>query len=88
MTMRLGGKHNWRYQSTWHEKKVAPGRWRFTSPQVKTRLGKQMQGFRSTPRGTTFLWNIRATQRMKKVGPNRYVGQMTGTKSLKARMSR
>jgi len=80
MTMRIGGVHNWNYKSRWREKKIAHGKWRFHSSQTKNRAGKQLEGFHSAPKGTTFVWGIRARQVLRKVSPNRYKGHMTGTK--------
>ena len=85
MTMRIGYQHRWKYRSHWHEKKIGPGRWVFRSMQTKLRKGRQMRRFGSTRRGTTFRWRIRATQLMRKVGRNKYVGRMSGRKSLISR---
>lgn len=83
--MRTHGRHDWRYHSTWHERKRGKGLWWFSSPQEKVRLGRQTKRWHGTPRNTVFIWRVRAVQHMRKVGRNRYVGGMTGVKSLLGR---
>lgn len=85
MTMRIGGKHRWKYNTRWNERKTRPGTWTFNATQTKHRLGKQMHSTHSTPIGTTFHWKINARQKMTKIGPNTYRGSMQGHKRFVSR---
>jgi hypothetical protein len=87
MTMKVGGSHKWRYRSNWHEKKVAPGTWKFHTSQTKVRKGRQFSERQGVRTGTTFTWRIRGKQVMHKVGPNKYIGHMKGTKKFVKRRS-
>ena len=86
MTMRTGGSHKWKYRSNWHEKKVKKGTWRFVNKQTKFRKGERFNRKQGAPVGSTYIWDIKAKQRMTKTGPNTYKGEMVGTKRFMRRL--
>lgn len=75
--MRKGSRHNWAYRGRWFERKIAPGKWRFSF--MATKRQKAHPGVK---RGSRFIWKINGVQRAVKTKSGRYQTKFTGTKKL------
>lgn len=75
-----GYTHNWTYRGKWHEKKIAPGKWR-----IKFRATKRTRAGRGGPKpGFKILWGFKnVKQRAIKTGKGKYQTELTGIKYVK-----
>src|ERR687898_3145668 len=79
-SMRVGGTHQWYYDTgEWKEKKITPDKWELTYSVSKTRAWQAPEGS-GVPVGTEYHWYILAHQNVRKLDANSYVTSMTGLK--------
>ena len=79
-SMRVGGTHQWYYDTgEWKEKKITPDKWEFTYSVRKTRAWQAPEGS-GVPVGTEYHWYILAHQNVRKLDANSYTTSMTGLK--------
>ena len=76
--VKTGYKAFWGYRGVWSERKVGPGKWKFTFTATK---GRKAEGYGSIKRGSKINWKFRnVKQNVKKTAEGKYQTVLTGYK--------
>jgi hypothetical protein len=76
--VKTGYRAFWGYRGVWSERKVGPGKWKFTFTATKGRASK---GYGSVKRGSKINWKFRdVKQSVKKTNKGEYQTVLTGYK--------